>query len=35
MRVVLRPGTSGGGLLFIQTARSGDVLRFQPLVCNR
>jgi len=35
MRIVLRPGSSGGGLLFTQPTRGGESLRFQSLICNR
>lgn len=35
MHIVLRPATSGGGLLFTQSGAGGERLRFQPLVCNR
>ncbi|HJL15848.1 MAG TPA: hypothetical protein RMH99_09340, partial [Sandaracinaceae bacterium LLY-WYZ-13_1] len=35
MRVVLRPGGSAGGLLYVRRDAGGAVLRYQPLICNR
>lgn len=35
MRVVLRPGTSGGGLLYTHVAAGEHNLVFRPLTCNR
>lgn len=35
MIVVLRPDSSGGGLLFTQRSSAGQALRFQSLTCNR
>lgn len=35
MQVILRPGGSGGGLLYTRPGRGGMQLEFQSLVCNR